>query len=179
MKDQDLFKPDLIRLRQDKGIAFLEFSFSVPHKAKDAETTQETKSNDDDEGEDSKKETKKDKSDDGEDTAKGVKIQKRIDSALALHHSVLSGRKINVELTVGGGGNSKNRLEKLKVKNEKMMIKRKARIDKDREEDLKRKKKLREEQQANGGGDAGNAGGNGGPKSVGGIHPSRLGLIEQ
>ena len=37
--------------------------------------------------------------------------------ALGLHHSLLTGRKINVELTVGGGGRGANRLEKLQAKN--------------------------------------------------------------
>jgi nucleolar protein 6 len=38
-------------------------------------------------------------------------------NALKLHHSKFSGRVINVELTVGGGGNSENRKTKLTEKN--------------------------------------------------------------
>lgn len=42
-----------------------------------------------------------------------------LDLALSKHHSDFKGRRINVELTVGGGGNkSENRKKKIKVKNE-------------------------------------------------------------
>jgi len=37
--------------------------------------------------------------------------------ALGLHHTKMTGRVINVELTVGGGGKSQNRTDKLKRKN--------------------------------------------------------------
>jgi nucleolar protein 6 len=37
--------------------------------------------------------------------------------ALKLHHSELEGRKINVELTAGGGGKSERRLNKVKERN--------------------------------------------------------------
>lgn len=40
-----------------------------------------------------------------------------LQQALKLHQSVLDGRKINVELTAGGGGKSEARLEKLKQRN--------------------------------------------------------------
>jgi nucleolar protein 6 len=40
-----------------------------------------------------------------------------LQQALRLHHSELDGRKVNVELTVGGGGNSESRLQKLKERN--------------------------------------------------------------
>jgi len=36
-----------------------------------------------------------------------------LQSALKLHHTQLGGRKINVELTVGGGSNGPNRLAKI------------------------------------------------------------------
>lgn len=45
-----------------------------------------------------------------------------LQSALRLHHSVLDGRKINVELSAGGGGNSASRVRKLKVKNAKLDV---------------------------------------------------------
>ena len=45
-----------------------------------------------------------------------------LQSALRLHHSVLDGRKINVELSAGGGGNSASRVKKLKVKNAKLDV---------------------------------------------------------
>jgi nucleolar protein 6 len=38
---------------------------------------------------------------------------------LKMHHSKLLGRKINVELSAGGGGNSSQRKSKIKKKNEK------------------------------------------------------------
>lgn len=37
--------------------------------------------------------------------------------ALRKHHSEIAGRRINVELTAGGGGNSDQRKEKLRVRN--------------------------------------------------------------
>ncbi|SCV02538.1 LAMI_0H00320g1_1 [Lachancea mirantina] len=79
--------PDEIRIRPDKGIAFLEF--------------------------DAEKDLKN--------------IQSRMDVALLQHKTLVKGRKINVELTVGGGGNSKARLEKLKGKNEKFEVERRER----------------------------------------------------
>lgn len=106
-------KPDRIRIRTEKGIAFLEF--------------------------------------DGQ----HGDIQHRMDVALRLHHSNLRNRKINVELTVGGGGNSQNRLEKIKEKNVKLDDERRDRAKKERAE---RNKKLKE-------GDA--------PKDLGNVHPLR------
>jgi nucleolar protein 6 len=81
--------PDRIRLRQDKGIAFMEFD------------------ND------------------------SREIQSKMELALRMHHSTLRNRKINVELTVGGGGNSDNRVNKLKEKNEKLEDERRSRVTKD------------------------------------------------
>lgn len=78
--------PDRIRIRQDKGIAFLEF---------DNESRE---------------------------------IQSKMELALRMHHSTLKNRKINVELTVGGGGNSETRVEKLKDKNEKLLDERRTRV---------------------------------------------------
>lgn len=37
--------------------------------------------------------------------------------AIRKHHTELAGRRINVELTAGGGGNSGERKEKLRVRN--------------------------------------------------------------
>lgn len=79
--------PDRIRIRSEKGIAFLEFDGS------------------------------------------GNDIQRKMEVALRMHHSSLRNRKINVELTVGGGGNSANRLEKIKEKNNKLDVERKEKIE--------------------------------------------------
>ncbi|ODV98234.1 hypothetical protein PACTADRAFT_36648 [Pachysolen tannophilus NRRL Y-2460] len=106
MKHFQKSKPDRIRLRAEKGIAFMEF-YST---------------NDD--------------------------IRKKIDIALAMHHSLLRNRKINVELTVGGGGNSENRLEKIKLKNEKLLIERRNKII--TEENKKRDKKEKNQETGNG-----------------------------
>ncbi|KAG8833669.1 hypothetical protein FRC17_010273 [Serendipita sp. 399] len=43
-----------------------------------------------------------------------------LQTALRLHHSVLDGRQINVELSAGGGGKSEARIKKLKEKNAKL-----------------------------------------------------------
>lgn len=45
-----------------------------------------------------------------------------LQNALRLHHSVLDGRKINVELSAGGGGKSAERIKKLQVKNAKLDV---------------------------------------------------------
>lgn len=51
-------------------------------------------------------------------------------SALKLHHSTLNGRKINVEKTVGGGGNSTDRKRKILAKNTMTPAKHKTYIEK-------------------------------------------------
>lgn len=61
-------------------------------------------------------------------------VQKKMERALRLHHSTLRKRKINVELTVGGGGNSETRKTKLKEKNTKLDDQRKAKSKKDGKE---------------------------------------------
>ncbi|RLV93224.1 Nucleolar protein 6 [Spathaspora sp. JA1] len=104
--------PDRIRIRPDKGIAFLEF---------DNDTKE---------------------------------IQSKMELALRMHHTLLRNRKINVELTVGGGGNSEFRVNKLKEKNEKMLE------DRRKTDDIKRKKKQETKEV---------------PK---GVHPSRLAQLE-
>ncbi|KAI3622492.1 rna binding protein [Moniliophthora roreri] len=43
-----------------------------------------------------------------------------LQQALKMHHSKLDGRTINVELTVGGGGNSEARISKLRERNKKL-----------------------------------------------------------
>lgn len=91
--------PDHIRMRSDKGIAFLEF---------DAD---------------------KDKHN----------IQRRMDVALLQHRTLLKDKRINVELTVGGGGNSSDRLEKLKNKNLKLEDERRERVKKMVEEGSQKK----------------------------------------
>lgn len=57
-------------------------------------------------------------------------VQSKMEHALRMHKSTLRNRKINVELTVGGGGNSEARQQKLKEKNQKLEDERKERIRK-------------------------------------------------
>ncbi|KAH3685737.1 hypothetical protein WICPIJ_003286 [Wickerhamomyces pijperi] len=116
-------KPDRIRIRTEKGIAFLEF--------------------------------------DGE----GGEIQHRMEVALRMHRSTLRNRKINVELTVGGGGNSKDRLEKIKTKNDTLEIKRRERIM--AEKKAEREKTIQDQKKVKQMALEGN----------GNIHPSRLKLL--
>lgn len=105
--------PDRIRIRKEKGIAFLEFD------------------------------------------NEGQEIQSKMDHALGMHHSVVRNRKINVELTVGGGGNLDNRQKKLKDKNDKLEEERKK---KQKKEDKKDEKK---------------------EETVGGMHPARAALLKK
>jgi len=107
--------PDRFRIRQEKGIAFLEF---------DNDTKE---------------------------------IQTKMETALRMHHSEIRGRRINVELTVGGGGNSEARRIKLKEKNEK--------LDVERNEKVKQTIKTRSEKKAE-------------PAAAPGVHPSRAALIK-
>ncbi|VDB86604.1 unnamed protein product [Peniophora sp. CBMAI 1063] len=53
-----------------------------------------------------------------------------LQQALKLHNSDLEGRRINVELTAGGGGKSDARLEKLKKRNTELNTQRKKKVDK-------------------------------------------------
>ncbi|GLB35953.1 putative RNA recognition motif containing protein [Lyophyllum shimeji] len=53
-----------------------------------------------------------------------------LQQALKLHQSNLDGRMINVELTVGGGGKSEKRLEKLKQRNKQLLGQRNERVEK-------------------------------------------------
>ena len=45
-----------------------------------------------------------------------------------MHHTNLLGRKVNVELTAGGGGRGENRMEKIKVRNEGLDEERRKRV---------------------------------------------------
>lgn len=119
-------KPSSIRLRTDKGCAFVEYK------------------NDD------------------------LKESKRqMDIALRLHKSTLGGRKINVELTAGGGGNSQDRKEKIKAKNEKLEDERTKRTVAEREK--KRKADAAKEKEA---------GGEGETPGEDGVHPDRAKLLQ-
>ncbi|KAJ7246280.1 hypothetical protein B0H12DRAFT_1021281 [Mycena haematopus] len=53
-----------------------------------------------------------------------------LQQGLKLHQSELEGRRINVELTVGGGGKSDTRLNKLKERNKGLFEQRKDRVEK-------------------------------------------------
>ena len=77
-----------------------------------------------------------------------------LEKALRLHHTTLLGRKINVELTAGGGGRGENRMGKIKVRNEGLEEERKKRLL----EEAKKEKKEAE---------------------TGGIHPDRLKMMKK
>ncbi|CUS14483.1 unnamed protein product [Tuber aestivum] len=89
----------------------------------------------------------------------------RMKSCLAkYHHSMFLDRKINVELTAGGGGaKSKDRREKLRAKNVRLNDQRKRRIEE--EEKLKGEKRVKRAAEGEGG-------------SEGGVHPSRRGNVK-
>jgi nucleolar protein 6 len=77
-----------------------------------------------------------------------------IEKALRCHHTIFMGRKINVELTAGGGGRGENRMAKIKMRNETLTEERRKRI-------LEAERKGKDKKEA---GD--------------GIHPSRIKLIK-
>ncbi|KAK9321141.1 hypothetical protein V1517DRAFT_327324 [Lipomyces orientalis] len=54
----------------------------------------------------------------------GQDASKRMKACLRLHHTEYEGRRINVELTAGGGGKGTSRKQKLKEKNEKLEVER-------------------------------------------------------
>ncbi|XP_046846955.1 uncharacterized RNA-binding protein C365.04c-like [Xenia sp. Carnegie-2017] len=62
--------------------------------------------------------------------------------ALQLHHSSVCGRRVNVEVTCGGGGNGEQRINKLKSKIDKMKEKRKKAKIKKKENCKKAKETL-------------------------------------
>lgn len=109
-------EPSRIRLRTDKGIAFIEFD---------------------------------------QDTAE---VRSKMDIALSRHHSTLKHRKINVELTVGGGGNSTVRVAKLQEKNLKLEEERRTRIEDGKKEAAVKRAKTDE-------------------LNASGIHPDRANLV--
>lgn len=57
-----------------------------------------------------------------------------LQACLKLHHSELQGRKINVELTAGGGGKSDKRSTKIKERNERVGGQRERRAEREAEE---------------------------------------------
>lgn len=85
-------------------------------------------------------------------------IQSKMELALKMHHSMLRNRKINVELTVGGGGNSETRQQKLKEKNQVLLEQRKENMKKT----LEKKAKPQSSE----------------PASVG-MHPARAALLNK
>ncbi|GMM47692.1 Nop6 protein [Pichia kluyveri] len=115
-------KPSNIRLRQDKGCAFVEFKNEDPKESK-----------------------------------------RLMDIALRLHKSVLGGRKINVELTAGGGGNSKDRVEKIKAKNDKLEQERLNRLQAEKDKKAKAEADKRKA--------------NGEDVLEGGVHPDRAKML--
>lgn len=62
-----------------------------------------------------------------------------LEKALRCHHTVLLGRKINVELTAGGGGRGETRMKKIKVRNEHLLEERKKRIAEEKDKEGKSK----------------------------------------
>ncbi|ODV89124.1 hypothetical protein CANCADRAFT_14824, partial [Tortispora caseinolytica NRRL Y-17796] len=58
----------------------------------------------------------------------GHEAPSRMDTALKLHHTVYLGNKINIELTVGGGGTTRARKEKLREKNKTLRQEQRDRI---------------------------------------------------
>lgn len=96
-------------------------------------------------------------------------IQRRMDMALLQTGTELrEGKKLNVELTVGGGGNSQDRLAKLQKKNEKLQLETTARLEK-----LKSKgKAAKPDPTTSSTGTAASA-------SAPGIHPDRQRLLQK
>lgn len=80
----------------------------------------------------------------------------RMKTCLKLYHhssfddGIAPARKINVELTAGGGGKSEARKEKLQVKNERLSEQRKRRMLEEEKQKARREKKGRGKGQADG-----------------------------
>ena len=49
-------------------------------------------------------------------------------NALKFHHTVMDGRRINVEVTCGGGGKGSRRMSKIRERNERMRKARQKRV---------------------------------------------------
>ena len=62
-----------------------------------------------------------------------------LQAALKMHHSVLLNRKINIELSAGGGGNSAQRKSKITASNKKLSDQREKANAEKRKKDLKAK----------------------------------------
>lgn len=98
----------------------------------------------------------------------GPDSSKRLNVALRLHHSKLSNRKINVELTAGGGGNTASRKAKIKEKNTRLQQQHTERMKK--EQEAKKLQPTQHSQEQN----PTVAHSKGADKEHTGIHPSRL-----
>ncbi|KZF24268.1 hypothetical protein L228DRAFT_259508 [Xylona heveae TC161] len=121
----------------------------------------------------------------------------RMKTCLKLYHhsnfddGISPARKINVELTAGGGGGkSRDRKWKLRTKNEKLNEQRKRQQQEQAKQEAQKAKKGRHQQshqqrhqqqrpRPGRGGDGGGAGGGAGigAEDQGGIHPSRLAMV--
>ncbi|KAA8909708.1 hypothetical protein TRICI_004357 [Trichomonascus ciferrii] len=88
----------------------------------------------------------------------GRDASKRMNVALRLHHTFLNDRRINVELTAGGGGNTEHRKNKLRQRNEKLRNEQAKRVRTEQSQ-VKNKKLLKSE-------------------DADGVHPSRLALMD-
>jgi nucleolar protein 6 len=71
-------------------------------------------------------------------------------AALKLHHTTLASRRINVELTAGGGGKSNERASKIKERNDRVGVQRGKRAEKEREEAEKNGTLNKDEENVNG-----------------------------
>lgn len=115
----------------------------------------------------------------------GNQASSQLNTALRYHHTTMQGRKINVELTVGGGGNSENRRQKLKEKNDQLQEERASRISKEEEEQREKDRTLgRKNNNSNNKADEKGANTSITSKpvqesTVNSIHPSRLKLLRQ
>jgi nucleolar protein 6 len=87
-------------------------------------------------------------------------------------------RRINVELTAGGGGKTEGRMEKIKAKNVRLEEQRRRRAELDRKEREKAERKGGAAKEGSKGGKGGDADADGGKleaaEDAGGMHPSRL-----
>jgi len=79
-----------------------------------------------------------------------------LEKALGCHHTVLGGRKINVELTAGGGGKGERRMERIKGRREGLEEERRRRVEREGKEKVRKEK----------GGEEG-------------VHPDRLKLMKK